>query len=105
MIILLAALCSSIVCPSFLPKANLRQCLDTLPDGGTFNGMNSVSDKASLKGKPSTSNSGRSLGARRRITKAKLPGSSPTDDAQTQPVLMSLSAGQNRSKERRVEKE
>ena len=92
MLILLAALCRSIVCPNFLPKANLRQCLDTLPDGGTFNGMKSVSGKASLKGKPSTSNSGRSLGARQRITKAELPGSSPIDRAQTQPVVMSLSA-------------
>src|ERR1035441_7274268 len=112
---LIAPLCSDGFCTRFLPKANLRQCLDTLPDGGTFNGMNSVSDKASLKGKPSTSNSGRSLGARRRITKAKLPGSSPIDRAQ--PVVMSLNAGQNaapsliirerepRSEERRVGKE
>src|ERR1035441_4002819 len=83
---------SHVFCPSFLPKASLCRCLDTLPDGGTFNGMNSVSDKASLKGKPSTSNSGRSLGARRPITKAKLPGSSPTDREQMQPVVMSLSA-------------
>src|ERR1035437_4213482 len=90
--ILIGPLCSYGCCLNFLPKANLRQCLDTLPDGGTFNGMNSVSGKTSLKGKPSTSNSGRSLGARRRISKTKLPGSSPTDRAQTQPVLMSLSA-------------
>src|ERR1022692_4379033 len=90
---LIGPLCSYGCCLNFLPKANLRQCLDTLPDGGTFNGMKSVSGKASLKGKPSTSNSGRSLGARWRVTKAKLPGSSPTDRAQQ--VVMSLSAGQN----------
>jgi hypothetical protein len=30
-------------------------CLDTLPCGGTFNGMNRASDKASLKLKPSKS--------------------------------------------------
>src|ERR1035438_3754704 len=93
--ILIGPLCSYGCCLNFLPKANLRQCLDTLPDGGTFNGMKSVSGKASLKGKPSTSNSGRSLGVRRRVTKAELPGSSPIDRAQTQPVVMSLSAGQN----------
>ncbi|HXR35778.1 MAG TPA: sulfite oxidase [Candidatus Binataceae bacterium] len=71
------------------------ECLDTLPYSGTFSGMNRVSDKTSLKRKPSKGNSGRSGEGQRLRTDPKLTESSPIDRAPGPPAVVSLSGVQN----------